>query len=402
MKPRLGACNEKELVFDLMDSSYQVRTAGSKGTGRSATAQLFHGSEVAFWPDAAEHLSGIGQIVARIPGTEIIYESTADGVGNEFHSLWQQAERGEGDLEAIFIPWFWEPGYATSVPHGFTLDEEERVYQETHKLTLDQMAWRRAKIQTDFRGDAARFAQEYPATPAEAFTAVGHDPLIKPALVMQAVGRKVGVPSQRLIVGVDPARFGDNATTIARRRGRTLFPVERIHKQDTMATVGRLVVLIRDEKPVKLFIDLGGLGAGIYDRLVELGYGNVVVPINFGDTANRVDRYYNRRSEMWCEIRDWLPLASIPNDSVLIGDLSGPKYKYDSDGRVKLESKEDMRARNVKSPDCGDALGLTFAIPVESLAASDPLSAGAQSDYEEEFRTPGEHDESSMFGIRTG
>jgi len=402
LKPHVGTCNAKELVFDRLDSSYQVATAGSSGTGRSGTAQLFHGSEVAFWPFAADHLSGVAQVVAREPGTEIVYESTANGMANAFYDLWQSASSGRGDFIAVFLPWFWEPGYRAAVPDGFRLDDAEAEYQRVHDLTLEQMVWRRLKIVDDFGGDPTRFAQEYPATPSEAFTASDHDPLIRPDVVMGAIARKISTPTQRLVVGVDPARFGNNSTAIARRRGRQLVNVERLPRQDTMATVGRIVTLIRDERPVRIFMDLGGLGAGIYDRLVELGYGSIVTPINFGDDANRPDRFVNRRAEMWASMRDWLATGgSIPKDDSLIRDLSGPKFSWDSDGRLKLEPKEKMRERGVPSPDSGDALGLTFAIPIETLESGNPMSS-AWDDMMQAFQDATDNNPNGMLGVHTG
>jgi len=93
--PSTGAANAKELYFDRLDSGYSVGTAGAKAVGRSKTIQLFHGSEVAFWPNAASHFAGVVQAVPDLPGTEIILESTANGIGGEFHQRWQQAENGE-------------------------------------------------------------------------------------------------------------------------------------------------------------------------------------------------------------------------------------------------------------------------------------------------------------------
>lgn len=372
LRPRLGASNAKELAFDRMDSGYKVATAGASGTGRSGTAQLFHGSEVAFWPNAADHMAGVGQIIADQPGTEIILESTANGIGNTFHSLWQSAERGESNYIACFLPWFWQPEYRRPVPDGFSLDEEEREYQAAHGLTLEQMAWRRAKIIDDFSGDVLRFRQEYPATSAEAFVAVGHDAFIAPALVAAARARRIEGQNTGLVVGVDPARFGDNSSVIARRRGRQAMPLELMDRRDTMHQAGRLALVIREERPLRMFIDIGGLGAGIYDRLCELGYGDVVTAINFGGDPSRPERYGNKRAEMWGDLRDWLPLASLPPDDVLQGELSGPSYRYDSDGAVWLEKKEDMRKRGVKSPDRADALALTFAMPIAHMSAAAP------------------------------
>src|SRR3546814_17839588 len=98
--------NAKELTFGLLDSGYQVGTAKAAGVGRSDTIQFFHGSEVAHWANAEEHAAGALQAVPRAAGTEVILESTANGVGGLFYNLWQAAVRGEGDYQAIFIPWF--------------------------------------------------------------------------------------------------------------------------------------------------------------------------------------------------------------------------------------------------------------------------------------------------------
>lgn len=399
IRPKLGACNAKQLHFPGIDSGYQVATAGAAGTGRSGTAQLFHGSEVAYWPFADTHLAGIGQVIARIPGTEIVLESTGNGLANVFHSLWVAAESGQSDYIPVFIPWFWEDGYRIApVPEGFELDEAERDYAAAYNLDLEQMAWRRSKIASDFRGDANRFAAEYPATPAEAFQGVGVEAWIPPALVVGARGRQIPPQETGLVVGVDPARFGADETAIARRRGRKSYPIEGIQKKDTMAIAGRCVIVIREEKPLRMFIDVGGLGAGIYDRLVELGYGDVVTAINFGGTPNRPERYYNRRAEMWGEMKEWLPLGNLPQDDKLCGELSGPSYRYDSEGRLKLESKEDMLKRGVPSPNRADALGLTFAMPVAHLADAAP-GGSAWEDMVDSMNRAAEND---ILGVNTG
>jgi len=109
--PISSAPNASELYFDNLDSGYRVGTAGTRGVGRSATLQLFHGSEVAFWPHAETHAAGVLQAVADEPGTEIILESTANGVGNLFHKMWRDAETGANDYIAIFVPWYWHEEY---------------------------------------------------------------------------------------------------------------------------------------------------------------------------------------------------------------------------------------------------------------------------------------------------
>lgn len=159
--PSTTAANAKELYFNALDSGYSVGTAGTKSVGRSKTIQLLHGSEVAFWPNAAGHFASVVQGVPDLEDTEIILESTANGIGGEFHERWQQAEAGVGDYQAIFIPWFWSEEYARKVPYGFVLNEEEAEYAALHELTLEQMVWRRAKLEE--LKDPQLFKQEFPA-----------------------------------------------------------------------------------------------------------------------------------------------------------------------------------------------------------------------------------------------
>lgn len=375
VRPSTGAANAKELFFDKLDSGYKVGTAGTKGVGRSSTIQLFHGSEVAFWPNAESHAAGVLQAVPDEEGTEVILESTANGVGNFYHQKWRDAENGEGEFIAVFVPWFWQEEYRKAPGDGFVPTDEEQEYAELYGLDWEQIAWRRNKI-AELK-DAALFKQEYPATSAEAFQMSGHDSFIKPEQIARA--RKAECEAiGPLVMGFDPARFGDNACALARRRGRKVMSVERRQKLDTMAAAGWLKQVIDAEQPARLFMDVGGLGVGIYDRMVEMGYGEVVRAVNFGSAPlepEPLDQFgnkqgggpINRRAEMWMASRDWLTAeggADIPDEDSLQADACGPGYKYDSHARVQLEKKEDMRKRGVKSPDGWDAVALTFAEPV--------------------------------------
>jgi hypothetical protein len=164
VKPSTGADNSRELTFDRLDSGYRVGTAGTRGIGRSSTVQLFHGSEVAFWPFAETHLAGILQAVADRPGTESILESTANGIGNVFHTMWREAEAGTNGYIAIFVPWYWQEEYRRPAGEDFELDADEREYAALYGLDHPQMAWRRLKIM-ELR-DPLLFKQEYPANAA--------------------------------------------------------------------------------------------------------------------------------------------------------------------------------------------------------------------------------------------
>lgn len=365
LKPTVNRDTSKELFFPKIESGFKCMTAGSKGVGRSATIQLFHGSEVAFWPHAEEHAAGVLQAVPLAPGTEIVLESTANGQGNYFHKMWQEAEAGQSNFQAIFIPWYWQDEYRMRCEPDFELEEMELELKELYGLDNEQIRWRRFKIQELGRGGSEgerKFKQEYPMTATEAFQASGEDSFIDSIWVERA--RKCREPERigPKILACDPARFGDDRTAIIRRQGRVSYGLETYSKLDTMQVVGLLRKYIIAERPSVVFIDVGGLGAGIVDRLHEMGF-SMVEGVNFGERANLSKRYPNRRCEMWDEMKEWLTQTpcKIPDTDELSADLTNVQFKYDSLSRVVLEKKEDMKKRGIRSPDAGDVLALTFA-----------------------------------------
>ena len=370
IRPSTKVINVRELTFDRIDSGYKVGTAGTQGVGRSQTVQLFHGSEVAFWQHAADHAKGVLQAVPLEDGTEVILESTANGIGNYYHQQWQLAESGQSDFIAIFVPWFWQDEYRRPTPGDFVRTDEEDSLADIYGLDDEQLEWRRKKIVelASSGGDgAAAFRQEYPCTPTEAFQLSGDDSLIQPEIVMQA-RRGEAERYGPVVLGVDPARYGDDRTAIVRRQGRVAWGLEYFEKKDTMEVVGLVHLAIQREKPDAIFVDVGGLGAGVVDRLREMGYEHVV-PVNGGGSPLDADLYLNKRAEMWGELARWLkePPVVIPDSDELHGDLCAPSYKYDSKTRLVLEKKEDMKKRGLRSPDGGDALALTFAFPAAEI-----------------------------------
>jgi len=367
MQPELGASNPKEMIFSVLDSGYNVATAGGKDIGRGGTIQLFHASECAYWKNAADHIAGAMQAVPDLPGTEVIMESTGHGKGNEFYKRWELAVSGRSGWLAIFVPWWWQKEYRAPKKKGEDpgWDEQELKYLEMG-VPEEALLWRRKKIMDDFAGDVHRFMQEYPTTPEEAFIEVGYDPLIPRELVERAMQNEDVEPYGPVVIGVDPARGGEAYSAVAIRRGDYVEKVERYKTTDLMELVGLIGKLIHKHQPVKVFLDIGGMGGGVYDRLKELGYGGLVIGVNFASTANDPERYVNKRAEMWGEMADWLrdERVRLPKDDALARDLCAPQRIYDSKGRLKLESKQDMRKRGIPSPDLGDALALTFAMPV--------------------------------------
>lgn len=169
----ISQSNAKELTFADADCGYKVGTAGNKAVGRSSTLQLLHGSEAAYWPNASAHKAGVIQAVPDMPGTEIIIESTANGVGGMFHDDWKAAERGEGQYVPVFIPWYWQGEYTKGIPPGFRRTKEEELLVKRFALSNEQLAWRRDKISELKPSEGGNpedlFKQEYPCTADEAF-----------------------------------------------------------------------------------------------------------------------------------------------------------------------------------------------------------------------------------------
>ena len=195
------------------------------------------------------------------------------------------------------------------------------------------------------------------------FPSSDDDQFIGPGIVNAAVQRELHKDSSApIVVGVDPARGGSDATVIAIRQGRDLLELRKYHGEDTMQTVGRVIDTIKEWSPSLTVIDEGGLGYGILDRLVEQGYN--VRGVNFGSKAKNPVEHGNKRAEIWSAMREWLKTASIPDDRQLKDDLTGPLKKPTSSGAIMLEGKKEMRARGMPSPDNSDALAVTFSYPL--------------------------------------
>jgi hypothetical protein len=369
IRPSVGTSNAEELIFDKLDSGYIVSVASSEGTGRSATAQLLHASEAAYWSDLPLQMASLMQTVPHLSDTEIIIESTANGY-NDFHSLWRKAQSGESEFLPVFLPWCLDPSYREPVSDDFTMDAEEKRLAQLYDLDKEQIAWRRLKIGQ--LGSADYFAQEYPINPQEAFISSSFDSFIPASLVIAARREEVEDPYGQLVIGVDPAGMGADRTSIAWRKGHAVLKVESRRNLSTMEVAGWVAKIIRTEDPAVVNVDVGGLGVGVYDRLREQGH-SCVQAINFGgkpvepapldETGKPGGGCANRRSEMWLNLKKALEAGrfSLPDSDSLQADLISVGYKFDSGGRLLLESKADIRKRGVPSPDEGDAVALCFA-----------------------------------------
>lgn len=377
VQPVIDKANAKELSFAMLDSGYKIGTAGNKAVGRGQTIQYFHGSEVAFWHNASEHTKGIMQAIPGGPGTEVILESTANGVGNFFHQQCKAAEKGLSDFIMIFVPWFWQAEYRRKAD-DFIHTPDEVILSETYNLDNEQLSWRRMKIAeltTDGQNGEKSFKQEYPNNAAEAFQVTGGGDMLISVDSCNAARLRDENGSGALIVGVDPSRGGDRFA-IMRRQGRKMYGQEA-YKGEQCNSLGKNVTIcktildtvcpIAGKKPDKMFIDFGA-GADIVDRLHELGYSKQVRAVHFGGSALNPVRYKNKRNEMWGDMALWINdedmPTDIPDDDEIQADLCASPYDRDSNDRKVLWAKDKIKKILGFSPDYGDAGALTFTEPV--------------------------------------
>ena len=192
------------------------------------------------------------------------------------------------------------------------------------------------------------------------------DTLISLDWIEKAMIREVPEGGKK-VLGVDVARFGPDDSVMCFLHGRKVLPLESRHGNDTMATTGWVRNKRRLVGADAIGVDSIGIGAGVVDRLMELKEPVTGVNVAESPVGNKDEdeRYLNIRSQVWFMVREALnpdnPQAiSLPKDMELQAELSSVKYGHDSAGRIKVESKEDMKKRLGKSPDKADALGLAI------------------------------------------
>ena len=193
------------------------------------------------------------------------------------------------------------------------------------------------------------------------------------------------------VMGVDVARYGDDSSVIAFRVGRDAASRRwlRMRNVDTMTLAARIVEEANEFKPDAIFVDGGGVGGGVIDRLNMLRM--PVIEVQFGaksDCSNPEREseivYANKGAEIWGAMRDWLRGGAIPDDPGLAMQLNSREYGYIfKDGRdaIQLEKKKDMKKRGLDSPDDAEALALTLAYPVMGSDHTGVLKRGGSVNF---------------------
>jgi len=205
------------------------------------------------------------------------------------------------------------------------------------------------------------------------FPRVDAESFISYEVAMSAVRREIEPQMGAVVLGVDVGRFGDDPSVIYPRCGRdaSTRPIEILPGLDTMTLAGKIAASFLRHHAVVCFVDEGGVGGGVVDRLRQLRI--PVIAVDFGSGADGTNpddgaKYANKRAEIWGAVRGWLPTASIPDiktgeHTTLVDELCGPNYGLNKREEIQLESKQDMRKRKVPSPNVADALATTFAFP---------------------------------------
>lgn len=177
-RPPTKYSTRKEIVFaPPLNSRILIESAEDRDAGRGQTPQLVHCSEVAFWPDARETMSGFLPGVPKTKRSLVILESTGNGVGGWFYDTAVRASQGQSQFELCFLPWHAMTEYRMPVSPRVTwrsmdLSPEEQILKDEHHLSMEQIQWRRWMIM-EMNGDMVKFSQEYPATLDECFQSHG-------------------------------------------------------------------------------------------------------------------------------------------------------------------------------------------------------------------------------------
>jgi phage terminase large subunit len=193
------------------------------------------------------------------------------------------------------------------------------------------------------------------------------DTVIPMELLELATQRDVEASQHATLVwGLDVARFGSDRSALCKRQGNAVLePIKTWKNLDLMQLTGAVVaeyeILVPSQRPQEILVDSIGLGAGVVDRLKELGL--PARGINVAESPAMGGTYRNLKAELWHKAKAWLESRDcrMPKDEALIGELAAVRYSFTSNGKIQIEGKDEIRKRGLPSPDRADAFCLTFA-----------------------------------------
>lgn len=337
LRERLEIGQERIMLKDAPDQAYMVARTASKD--KPEALQGFHSPNLLY---VIEEASGIDDIVFEVArgalaskGAKVVMCGNPTRRSGYFYNAFN-ANREH--WTCMHVPWradnpWTNPKYGADVADEY--GEQSNVYR-------------------------VRVLGEFP---------ISEDDAVVPLeLVEAAVNRDVVMKDNHsMIWGVDVGRGGDPSAILKRQGNHIVGNPIVIKSPNTMTVVGRILREWREtpihKRPASINVDVIGIGAGVLDRLQELGL--PAFAVNVGETISLNDptRFGRLRDELWWAVRDWFDAKDcrIPDDPLLISEITAPTYKELSSGKISVESKDDMKGRGIKSPNCADALCLTFA-----------------------------------------
>lgn len=259
-------------------------------------------------------------------------------------------------------------------PQGYFYNAFHSNRQFWHCMTV--ACWESSQVSKEYieecKAEYGEDSNMYRVRVMGEFPIEGDDILIPLHLVESSINRNVEViPDTEVIWGLDVARFGDDRTALAKRQGNVLLePIQWWAGKDLMQTVNAVHFEYKQSlrKPDQIFVDAIGIGAGVADRLSELGL--PVSAINVAESPAFGDKFMRLRDEMWWNAREWFKRLDvrIPDDKRFVGEITLPTYGFSQGGKIKVESKDELKKRTAKStsslgksPDLADAFCLTFS-----------------------------------------
>ena len=214
------------------------------------------------------------------------------------------------------------------------------------------------------------------------FADVGEGILFSIELIQAAQQNDVE-SDEKVVLGVDVARsIAGDLNAIAVARGGVIREVVTFHEADTMKVVERVQQIVSKSGAKLIRVDVGGVGAGVVDRLKQQHY--KVDAVAFGGRADDPSRFKNLRAEMYWNLRERMEkgVVRLPRDELILADLSAQRYEFTQDGKIQLESKDDTRKRAGHSPDRSDAIALAIGVSSRKrIIITSPIPAMLQTNY---------------------
>lgn len=258
---------------------------------------------------------------------------------------------------------------------GFFYDTHNRLKENWYTMHVSCIDSKR--VSDDFVNDMKnRYGEDSPAYHVRVlgnFPPSESDTVIPVSLIDHAMKNDIKVHEDTVSIwALDVARQGNDSSVLCKRQGPIIHPLTVWNNLDLMQLSGAVKAeydaVSSSKKPIEIIVDSVGLGAGVLDRLRELGL--PARGLNVSERSMQKETYINLRAELWFRCKSWLEGmdVKIPHDDRLWAELAAPRYHFTSSGKIQVESKEAMKKRGINSPDRADAVCLSLANEMTTMA----------------------------------